>query len=60
MHIEKAKSDGSDNNNNNNNAKQLPEDVSVLVVDGDSTSLTIVSNMLSKFGYKGYLYISIH
>lgn len=58
MHIEKAKSDGSDNNNNN--AKQLPEDVSVLVVDGDSTSLTIVSNMLSKFGYKGYLYISIH
>ncbi|XP_075669272.1 two-component response regulator ORR23-like isoform X1 [Castanea sativa] len=34
------------------NSSSLPRDVSVLVVDGDSTCLTIISKMLSRFGYK--------
>nr|POF08929.1 two-component response regulator arr2 [Quercus suber] len=34
------------------NSSSLPRDVSILVVDGDSTCLTIISKMLYRFGYK--------
>lgn len=48
------------------NALLLPISVSVLLVDGDSTCLAILSKMLHWFGYKGkcsdflvFLFVSI-